>query len=633
MRCPLLRPVLSCLLPLLVTACGGSKGGGDPETPPTEPGEPPVLSVPAGLTGISPSYQLVLPIADTRSLLFTATDPEGALLRWQFSVSAVGSAATGLVYTSPTLGTAFQLQIDPVANAAAVSTSLLVEDPRGNAAAIDLLIVRSGPPAINAITPSSAFTTRPQGVRVTGGSFSLGGLANVSLAFDGVLAPDVVVLDDTTLTANTPASAAAGPAIVGVSTLYGTASLPAAAFTMHAFPPAMLANDVRIDAGGASSFEVARDDRTLHATWLEGASVVHRTSTDGGVTWSSPQTLSGAEAASEPQVAFLGSQVTVVWIGDQASVRTRRSLDGGATFSPVQRLDSTTTIAPARRPRLATSGSNRCVAWLTGTEALGTARVLAAGSIDNGATWSTPNPIANGGANQANHEIACDGSTAYVLCEDTRLPGPRGAWIVRTLDAGVTWLPAVRLDVVPNTASLLRLAARKDRVFASWVQNGILVVRQSSDRGVTWGTILEVENAQGGAVSEPQLTCDDNQLMFVYVIGGTTTRTARLPLTSTIPQFATLDATPTVSSAPVLAGDGNYVFAAWREGDVASGAARINFAVSTDSGATFEPAAGFGDGTAAQDQPRLAIESANLFLGWIDVRGATSGVFTTRTAN
>jgi hypothetical protein len=513
MRCPLLRPVLLCILPLLVTACGGSKKGDETEPPPIGPGQPPVLTMPQavpGLTGIAPSFQLTVPVAESRTLLFTAADPEGQLLRWQFAVSAAGSTATGLTYTSPTLGTSFLLQIGPATSPAAVPTSLLVEDPRGNAAAIDLLIVRSGPPSISTITPSNAFTTRPQSVRVGGASFSLGGLATASLSFDGVVATDIVVVDDNTLTAATPSSASAGPTVVGASTLFGTASLPATAFTMLAFPPALLANDVRIDAGGASSFEVARADRTLHATWLEGASVVHRTSPDAGATWSAPVTLSGAEAASEPQVAFVGSQVMVVWIGDQSSVRVRRSTDGGASFLPVQRVDSTTSITPARRPRLAASGPNRYVAWSTGNESLGTARVLVAGSIDNGAFWTPPNPVADGGANQANHEIACDGSTAWVLCEDTRLPGPRGAFVVRTLDSGVSWLPAVRLDAAGNTASLLRLAASSGRVFASWVQNGTLVVRSSTDRGATWGsTILEVQNAQGGAVSEPQLHADD----------------------------------------------------------------------------------------------------------------------------
>ncbi|MFY9341958.1 MAG: sialidase family protein [Planctomycetota bacterium] len=625
------RPAVAFLLAL--AACGGSskKGSSDP---PLLPNEPPVLQVPAGLAGTSPRYSLTLPIAESRTLVFAATDAEEALLLWQLAVNGAGAAAAGLTFTSPVRGTAFTLQIGPVAAPVAVGTQLLVEDPRGAAAAIDLLIVRSGPPTVTGITPGSAFATRAQKVEVTGSALQLGGTASTTLAFGGLAAADLVVVDDTKLTASTPISAAPGPTIVGVSTLFGTASLPATAFTMHAFPPVLLAADARIDAGGASSFEVARSVNTAHGVWLEGSNVIHRVSTDRGATWSAPQTLSGPEAASEPQLLVAGSEVSVAWIGDLTSVLLRRSTDGGVTFLPVQRLDPAGTITPARRPRLAQSGLRRYAAWTSGSEGAGNARIFAAVSANGGIGWNTAVAVADGGANQRNHELACDGQFAWVLCEDDRLPGPRGAFVARTTDGGATWLAAQRLDAPGTAVSNVRLDASFGRVFAAWVQTGALVLRISTDRGATWNsTITEIQGAQSGAVSEPRMAGSDTQVAFAYLVGGTAVKAARLLLISSTVSTVNLDTTAAVSAAPELRVAGNYQFVAWRDGEVGTGAARIQYAVSTDNGTTFPAATGFGNGAAAQDLPRLAVDGAHLFVGWIDLRGATAGVFTNRTSN
>lgn len=623
---------------LSFAACGGSSKDKDKD-PPIPPNEPPVLAVPQGLAGASPSYSLTLPIADSRTLLFTATDAEAALLLWQVAVSSGGATAAGLTFTSPTRGSAFQMELAPIATPIAVQLSLLVEDPRGAAAAIDLLIVRSGPPTITKVTPSSAFTTRVQRVQVTGTALQLGGATNTTLAFDGLAATNLVVADDTTLLANTPTTAAVGPTIVGVSTLFGTASLPASAFQMHAFPPVLQPTDTRLDAGAASALEFARDGSTLHSVWLEGANVVHRVSTDRGATWSTPQTLS-INIASEPQVLAEGNEVSVAWIGDDTAVWLRRSTDGGVTFQGPQQLTPIGATTPVRRPRLAQSGLRRYAAWLLGTEVAGTSRLVAATSTDGGVAWSNAITVADGGANQRNHELASDGAIAWLLWEDERAPGPRGAFVARTIDAGATWLPALRLDAPGTTATSPRLAASSGRVFAAWVQNGPppqidgLVMRSSSDQGANWNsTIFEVQNDQSGAVTEPKICSSATEAVLAYVVGGATVRVARIPVTGGSSPPAILNPTASLSAAPSLSCSGNYVFVAWREGDVGSGAARIRFSVATDSGVTFQPAAGFGNGPAAQDNPRLAVDGAELFVGWIDARDATSAVYANLTAN
>ena len=53
--------------------------------------------------------------------------------------------------------------------------------------------------------------------------------------------------------------------------------------------------------------------------------------------------------------------------------------------------------------------------------------------------------------------------------------------------------------------------------------------------------------------------------------------------------------------------------------------------VGIDVGGTFTTPATFGDGAAAQDQPRLIVDGARVWLGWLDYRGASAALFSNRT--
>ena len=58
----------------------------------------------------------------------------------------------------------------------------------------------------------------------------------------------------------------------------------------------------------------------------------------------------------------------------------------------------------------------------------------------------------------------------------------------------------------------------------------------------------------------------------------------------------------------------------------------MKHSASVDVGATFEPAAGLGNGTANQDQVQLRHDGARLLFGWLDSRVAPVGLFVNRTA-
>ena len=101
---------LASLSLIALASCGGGGGGGGGEPQP-EPNEPPSLTAAPELSGGPVQWQLVLPIAGTESLTFTATDPDGDALTWQLAVSGAGQVATGLSYSSPATGPTFTIEL------------------------------------------------------------------------------------------------------------------------------------------------------------------------------------------------------------------------------------------------------------------------------------------------------------------------------------------------------------------------------------------------------------------------------------------------------------------------------------------------------------------------------------------
>lgn len=627
-----LRLATICLLLIASPSCGGSSHSGPPE-PPVLPNSAPVMTVPSNLTGTSPRYSFSLPTAGSEILTFSATDPDGDSLQWQLAAPASAASAAGLVYTTPLAGGTFLLEVLPVLATTFVQLNLLVDDGHGNAAAIDLLVVRTGPPAITAVTPDNAFRNHAQRVTITGRGLQLGGTVNTTVGFDGLAAANLVVANDTTLSCSTPASSAAGGTIVGVAHQYGQAQLPESAFTMFEFPPAFAALDQRLDNNTVVDFQVGVRGETAHAVWQQGSAILHRVSNDGGATWLPEETLSGSQVASEPQLVVAQNLVTVGWIAGGTQVWIRRLTEETTVFLPAQQLDAAAGAAQTRRLRLSQSGNHCYAAWLAGDPAIGASRVVAAGSSNLGASWSEPRTVSDGQANQSNHELACAGAVAWILVEDERLGASvRGIYAVRTTDAGGSWADPKRLNLATAAGGEPRLAAASGRVHACWVQNGALWFNTSPNNGLSWNsTATTVQGAQGGAVSAPSICSEDDRVFMSYVKGGNAVLVTRFSPLGSLEQHVQLETLVTPSAQTNIGCIGNYVFVAWRDGDPAASAARVKQSVSVDVGATFAAPAGLGNGTANQDQVQLRHDGARLLLGWLDSRAASVGLFINRT--
>jgi len=172
------------------------------------------------------------------------------------------------------------------------------------------------------------------------------------------------------------------------------------------------------------------------------------------------------------------------------------------------------------------------------------------------------------------------------------------------------------------------------RVSLVWTRDGQLEYLVSENSGLGWQTQPTVFRAADlGPIGDVTVRADGDRLAAVYVAGGQNVAFSRVGAAGALPEHVTLSDVVEEAAAPTLELSGNYVFATWRGGDVSGGvgAARIKQATSVDLGGTFTAPATFGDGAAAQDQPRLLVDGARVWLGWLDYRGPTPALFTNRT--
>jgi len=578
-------------------------------------------------------FSFVLPVAGTQSLTFTATDPDGDMLLWQAAASGAGQAAVGLNFNSPVSGSTFTINLSAVLAPAATSLSLLVEDPSGAAAAIDVQFVRSGAPTITGVTPSSAFVSAPQEATISGAGFLLGGAVNTAASFGAAAAGNVVALDDNTLTCMTPAPGLLGANSVGVQNAYGSDALPGTAFAMYQYPVELSANDSALDGGAGSELVVASDGPTLHAIWVEGGALVHQRSLNAGATWSSPQTMSSGETPSELQLSLLGDQVVAAWVADGEDVLARASSDGGLSFDAAITLDSGVAGVATSRPRLARAGSWVYCAWSQGSLGLGEQRVHATATSDNGGSWQQPVVIADQGVNQEGHVLGCDETAAWVALISAPVSGA-GVYTSRSSNGGLTWAEPALRSAVSIGIGELAVCDEAGRVSLVWTRDGQLEYLISTNSALGWQTQPTVfRPADLGPITDLTLRCDAERLFAVYLAGGVNVAFSRVGAAGALPEHVTLSVVQEGASAPELRQSGGYLFAAWRGGDVSgvAASARVKFATSVDFGVSFTAPTLFGDGTAPQDEPRLLVDGARVWVGWLDYRLGSAALFSNRT--
>ena len=154
----------------------------------------------------------------------------------------------------------------------------------------------------------------------------------------------------------------------------------------------------------------------IHVVWHDGTvgnyEIYYKRSTDGGDSWSPSKRLTWTAAASElPAIAVDGvDRIHVVWddwTPGNTDIYYRRSMTGGASWAPTQRL--TRTSGHSFYPAIACSPAGHLhVVWSDDTS--GEYEVYYRAGADGGANWSSSQRLTWNSGYSSSPAIAFDGS-------------------------------------------------------------------------------------------------------------------------------------------------------------------------------------------------------------------------------
>lgn len=226
---------------------------------------------------------------------------------------------------------------------------------------------------------------------------------------------------------------------------------------------------------GASDPVLVTDGTTITVAWralLFASSAIETAwSTDGGSTFSTPQTVSvpGLNAFL-PQIATDGSVTTIAWHGTDGSrlrAQVASSSDGGVTYTAPTYLSAASMTA--YRAQVVTDGSTITVVWEQSdpTDVLGLTQVLSAVSSDDGVTWSAPVAVSGPPGDVQNPMVASDGGVTTVVWND-QTSGARGVGSAMSLDAGVTWAGVQSITSTMSSVFGSRVVTDGTTITAIW---------------------------------------------------------------------------------------------------------------------------------------------------------------------
>ena len=231
------------------------------------------------------------------------------------------------------------------------------------------------------------------------------------------------------------------------------------------------------------------------------------TSSDFGANWSSPKPISSGATAYLPQVAMSsdGKYQTIVWQQNTSPrvIQARTSTDFGVNWSTPISLSSTAdNSAENAQVAISADGQHQTVVW-SRSDASNDFIVEVRLSSDYGASWAPAVGLSATGENAANPQIAMssDASTQSVSWTRRNDGVNYITQVVTTTDTGSTWSAGTDLSAAGQGASTPQIAVSSNGVVqtVAWMRsdgtNRIAQVSTSSDSGATWSSSSDLSEA------------------------------------------------------------------------------------------------------------------------------------------
>lgn len=307
-----------------------------------------------------------------------------------------------------------------------------------------------------------------------------------------------------------------------------------------------------------------------------------------------------------------GSKVVAAWLNRNGprdrDVVVRASADAGDTWSAEQVMNEgefarTVSVVPKFAPL--PQGDELLIVWHARRNVAGQKYVLARRSENFGATW-TPVQALNSVTQSflPSVDVASDGNVVVAFSDERNVK--RDILANRSLDSGKTWLPEdQRVDRQAEADSDAPVVAVGDDgwAYVAWEERpprgaptgtrAHIAVAASSDKGQTWGEPHRVSPpGQPASPMWPALVESNGRLIAAWT-GGVTGDTAKswLWLSTSSDRGETWSKPEVVFDGSVqtffhLLSDGPHVYLVWHAGD-AGKPSGIYFNASDDGGATW----------------------------------------------
>lgn len=282
------------------------------------------------------------------------------------------------------------------------------------------------------------------------------------------------------------------------------------------------------NSGGSFSPVICADSSGgIHVFWYDDSTgnseIYHKSSSDGGVTWTALTRFSWNSGASIYPFAASDSSggIYSVWaddspgnfeiyykqstdLGSSWSALTRLTWNSGGSFTPVITVDSFYGIH---------------IVWAD--DSPGNREIFYKNTMDNGSTWSAPRRLTWNSGTSESISIAMDTSGRIYIFWDDDSPGNREIYYKQSSDSGATWSALGRLTWNPDwSGSPTANVDSLNGIHIIWQDetpgNFEIYYKNSTDSGATWSAVTRLTWNSGWSGGPSLIVDSSNGLHAVW---------------------------------------------------------------------------------------------------------------------